>query len=84
MRSMTWYQSALLGGIQGVSEFLPVSSSGHLVVARCFMGLGEIPVLYDVLMHLPTLLAVCIVFGRRLTGIVVALGRWITRRANSA
>jgi undecaprenyl-diphosphatase len=70
---MTLFQSVLLGLLQGLTEFLPVSSSGHLVVARRFMGLADIPVLFDVLMHLPTLLAVILVFRRRLAAIVLSI-----------
>ena len=73
MRSMTVLQAVLLGAVQGLTEFLPVSSSGHLLVARRLMGFGEVPVLFDVLMHLPTLLAVCLVFRRRLGSIAAAL-----------
>ena len=77
---MTWFQSILLGVIQGISEFLPVSSSGHLMVARHYMGLGEIPILFDILMHFPTLVAVCVVFRKRLYLILAALGKGVTRR----
>jgi undecaprenyl-diphosphatase len=79
---MSLFQSILLGLLQGVTEFLPVSSSGHLVVARRFMGLGDIPVLFDVLMHLPTLLAVVVVFRKRIGGLVVSVFRGIAGKAD--
>lgn len=69
----------LLGIIQGVAEFLPVSSSGHLVIARHLMGYGDIPVLFDVLMHVPTLIAIIIVFRKRIGEILVSLSRVIRR-----
>lgn len=62
---MTYLQYAVLGLIQGLAEFLPVSSSAHLIIARCLMGITEdTPALLmlDVLLHAGTLLAVAIVF----------------------
>jgi undecaprenyl-diphosphatase len=72
-------QSVILGALQGVAEFLPISSSGHLVLARSLLGLGGIPILYDVLLHVSTLVAVVVVFRRRIGGIFAALGRWVAR-----
>ena len=60
------WQSALLGALQGATEFLPVSSSGHLILLRELLGVGEVPLLFDVLLHLSTLAAVGVVFRRRL------------------
>ena len=78
--SMSILESVLLGFIQGVSEFLPVSSSGHLAVARNLMGFGDIPILFDVLMHVPTLAAISIVFRKRITELLVSLSRGIRRK----
>jgi undecaprenyl-diphosphatase len=72
---MTLMQSIMLGVLQGVTEFLPVSSSGHLVVLRRFMNLQEVPILFDVLLHVATLFVVLIVFRDRVGRIIVALGR---------
>lgn len=58
---MSFLTSFLLGLIQGVAEFLPISSSGHLAIAQHLLGLssaGEVPPFFDVLLHLGTLLAV--------------------------
>ena len=58
---MTFLQSILLGLIQGVAEFLPISSSGHLAIAEHLLdmsGASDIPEFFDVLLHLGTLLAV--------------------------
>lgn len=70
---MTFIQSILLGALQGFTEFLPVSSSGHLAVAESFMNLQEVPVLFDILLHISTLLVVIIVFRNRIWGIIVSL-----------
>ena len=58
---MSLLSSILLGLIQGLAEFLPISSSGHLAIAAHFMGqagIGEPPPFFDVLLHLGTLAAV--------------------------
>ncbi|MFP4643982.1 MAG: undecaprenyl-diphosphate phosphatase [Spirochaetales bacterium] len=81
---MTYVESILLGVLQGITEFLPVSSSGHLVVVRSLMGLGEIPVLYDVLLHVATLVVVLGVFRGRVLRILAALWRWASGRAREA
>jgi undecaprenyl-diphosphatase len=73
-------QSLILGALQGLSEFLPISSSGHLLLARRLMGLGEIPVLYDVLLHMATLAVVVVVFHRPIGRILTAFGRWLAGR----
>jgi len=74
---MTILQALLLGALQGVSEFLPISSSGHLVLFRQVMGIEEIPVLFDVLLHVSTLLVICIVFRHRIGGVAAAVFRCI-------
>lgn len=58
---MTFLHAVLLGLIQGVAEFLPISSSGHLAIAEHLLGqtgATEIPGFFDVLLHLGTLVAV--------------------------
>lgn len=76
---MTVFQGILLGILQGVAEFLPISSSGHLAVAQSLFGLGEIPLLFDVFLHLATLAAVCLYFWRKIWELLKTLGRWICR-----
>lgn len=56
--------------IQGLTEFLPVSSSGHLSVAQHFMNIGEENLLISVVLHLGTLAAVCIAFHKRIWGMI--------------
>ncbi len=62
---MTLLSSVLLGAVQGVTEFLPVSSSGHLAIAEHLLnisGASEVPAFFDVLLHLGTLVAVFIAY----------------------
>lgn len=71
---MTVWEAFLLGGIQGATEFLPVSSSGHLVIGQVLMGISVPGVLFEVTLHVATLLSVLVVYrarvGRLLTGAV--------------
>lgn len=60
---MSLLQAVFLGIVQGLSEFLPVSSSGHLVLAGDLLGVHQ-SLAFDVALHLGTLIAVLVVFGR--------------------
>lgn len=77
---MTILQSVILGLVQGIAEFLPISSSGHLAVTQNLFGLDEVPLLYDILLHVATLLAVVIYFRKKIGRLFCVLGRWIVRR----
>ncbi len=59
---MNGLETILLGIVQGLTEFLPVSSSGHLVIFEHLLGLKEPEILLDASLHLGTLFAVCIYF----------------------
>ena len=50
---MTYWNAALLGLVQGLAEFLPISSSGHLAVLQNFLAIGDMEnhMLFDVLLH---------------------------------
>jgi undecaprenyl-diphosphatase len=78
---MSILEAAVFGLLQGLTEFLPVSSSGHLAVLKSLWGYGDISILFDILLHVSTLLAVMIVFRRRIGMIVSSLWRWATRKA---
>ncbi|HAX61602.1 MAG TPA: hypothetical protein DCX95_03450 [Elusimicrobia bacterium] len=58
---MTFFESILLGLVQGLTEFLPVSSSGHLVIIQKLLNVGE-QIEFDVFLHFATLIAVLIFF----------------------
>ncbi|HVI69682.1 MAG TPA: undecaprenyl-diphosphate phosphatase [Magnetospirillaceae bacterium] len=72
MADMSSIEGVLLGAVQGVTEFIPVSSSGHLVVAQHFLGLPASPT-FDSLINLGTFLALVIYFRKRLWDITVRL-----------
>ena len=59
---MTVIQSIILGIVQGLTEFLPVSSSGHLNLFPWVLGWEEMPESFDVALHLGTLLAIIVYF----------------------
>lgn len=64
----------ILGLVQGLTEFLPVSSSGHLVIAKHFLGgVKEPGILFEVLLHFGTLLAVLLYFRKELSSILLSL-----------
>ena len=72
---MTLWDAAILGLIQGLTEFLPVSSSGHLALGQSLLGIGDDDLTFEVVVHAGTLLAVLVAFRQRITSIVVDCGR---------
>ncbi len=65
----------ILGIVQGLTEFLPVSSSGHLALGKHLLGLPTHGLMFEVMLHVATALAVVLAFRRRLSGMVAALPR---------
>jgi undecaprenyl-diphosphatase len=63
---MTWFDAAILGLLQGLTEFLPVSSSGHLVLAQRILGVKLPGLSFEITVHVGSLLAVLIYFRARL------------------
>ena len=68
---MTYWSAILLGIIQGLAEFLPISSSGHLAILQNFLRIGDLEnqMLFDVLLHLGTLGAVILAYHTELRGL---------------
>ena len=68
---MDWIQAFILGIVQGLTEFLPVSSSGHLVLAQHLLGVNEAGVLLEVILHMGTLAAILFYFYNDLEQLVL-------------
>ncbi len=69
---MEFLKAVMLGFVQGATEFLPVSSSGHLVLGSHILGFKEQGIVFDVMLHLGTLLSVIIVFRKDLLAMAAA------------
>jgi undecaprenyl-diphosphatase len=69
-------QAIILGIVQGLTEFFPVSSSGHLVLFQHFFGLREAALLFDISVHVGTLLAVLAYFFKDIAGLVKSVLRF--------
>ncbi|MDO5849811.1 MAG: undecaprenyl-diphosphatase UppP [Methanobacteriaceae archaeon] len=65
-------QAIIIGLVQGLTEFLPVSSSAHLIFAQHFLGVTEPSLAFDVLLHLGTLIAVIAYFWRDILQMIIA------------
>lgn len=63
---MSWWEALLLGLIQGLTEFLPVSSSGHLVLGQYLLGLEADDVTFEVFVHFGTVLSIVTVYWSRI------------------
>ncbi len=69
------YKIVFLGFIQGLTEFLPVSSSGHLALAQIFLGVEMPPLSYDLVLHAATMTATVLFF---LNDIIKLLSEWVS------
>ena len=71
---MTYFEAVILGLVQGLAEFLPVSSSGHLALLQQFFGIDENKVLlFAVMLHVGTLISVFIVYWKDIWELIVEL-----------
>lgn len=70
---MTTFEAVLMGIVQGLTEFLPVSSSGHLVLGQELLGIDAPGVTFEVVVHLATLCAVVWVYRGRIGGLLTGM-----------
>ena len=75
---MEWFEALILGCVQGLTEFLPVSSSGHLKIAESLLGVQNEDLLFATVVHAATVLSTLVVFRKQiwdlLTGFFKGLG----------
>lgn len=74
---MEWFEAIILGIVQGLTEFLPVSSSGHLVIGRELLGVeasGDL--VFEVAVHAATVLSTIVVFRKQIWGLLKGLFRF--------
>lgn len=79
---MTWWQAAILGLVQGLTEFLPVSSSGHLVLGQYLLGLDSAmadDVTFEVFVHFGTTLSILVVYRERIASIIRSVFKTIAK-----
>lgn len=67
---MALLEAAILGAVQGLTEFLPISSSAHLIIVPQVFGWAEQPLVFDVTLHVATMLAIIVAFRHDLSSIV--------------
>ena len=72
---MSGVEALVLGLIQGLTEFLPVSSSGHLVLSQAILGVDAPGISFEVLVHFATLLAIVTAFRRDIWDLIVSFVR---------
>jgi undecaprenyl-diphosphatase len=81
---MEIHETVILGVLQGLTEFLPVSSSGHLVLGQIFFGVTDSTLAFNISVHLGTLAAIFWVYAKDILNMVRAVcryaGAWITRK----
>lgn len=77
---MDLLQAVILGIVQGITEFLPISSSGHLVVLQRWLGIEQHNLAFDLAAHLGTLLSVLTVYHRLVRRLTLEVFRWPFQR----
>ena len=77
---MTEWWALFYGLVQGITEFLPISSSGHLALIPFFFELKDPGVFFDLMMHLGTALAILVYFKRDVVRLFVGLGDFVSRK----
>ena len=75
---MNLWHSVMTGVMQGVTEFIPVSSSGHLILLYHLLGVNnQIPVLFDILLHVSTLIVIFVIYRSQIKRLILGTVLWI-------
>lgn len=76
--TLSWFEALILGVIQGLTEYLPVSSSGHLAIGQALFGLqdGEGQLAFTVLLHIATVLSTVVILWKEIVWIFSDLFKW--------
>lgn len=76
--TLSWFEALILGVIQGLTEYLPVSSSGHLAIGQALFGLqdGEDQLAFTVLLHIATVLSTVVILWKEIVWIFSDLFKW--------
>jgi len=73
MENLSWLQALILGIVQGLTEFLPISSSGHLAIAEAIMGIKGDNLTFAIAVHAATVLSILTVFGLEIWKLIQGL-----------
>lgn len=76
METITVFEAVILGVIQGITEFLPISSSGHLVIFQEILGMNDIEsshMFFDILLHLGTLVSIVLVYSKDVYNLIIEI-----------
>lgn len=74
---MSWFQALILGLVQGLTEYLPVSSSGHLTIGQFLFGIdGEGAMDFEIMVHVATVLSTCVILWKEIVWLFKDLFKW--------
>lgn len=74
---MEWFEALILGIIQGLTEYLPVSSSGHLTIGQFLFGIdGEGAMDFEIMVHVATVLSTCVILWKEIVWLFQDLFKW--------
>ena len=70
---MEWFEALVLGLVQGLTEFLPVSSSGHLTIGKALFGIESNDLLFEIMVHAATVCSTIVVFRKEIADLICGL-----------
>lgn len=80
MITLSIVEAIILGAVQGISEFLPISSTAHIIIAQLLLGYSIPGLSFEIFLHLGSIIAVILFFWRDITHIVSAFFRYLAKR----